>query len=240
MKALILAAGEGTRLGSLTAEIPKPMLSIGGRPIIEHNVRLLRASGVDHIVINLHHRPHPIVAHFGDGRAFGVAIEYSYEPTLLGTAGALGKVRDQFAAEDFFLVYGDNLTTCDLGALQRLHQCRRSVLTMALFHRADPTASGIVGLDAHDRIVRFLEKPKTHEVFSNWVNAGYLMLSPNVLELIPESGPSDFGRDIFGRLLSEGSRIYGYRMSERLWWVDTPEDFARTQEDVARNPLPNS
>ena len=212
MKAMVLAAGEGSRLGALTEDKPKPMLAVGGVPILERNVRLLARYGVEEIVINLHHRPEVIVDHFGDGSRFGVKITYSFEERLLGTAGALGKVRDIFR-DDFFLVYGDNLTTCDLGALMRLHHERAAALTIALYYREDPRASGIVGLDAEDRIVRFVEKPLPDQIFSHWVNAGYLALAPSVLDLIPVSGASDFGHDIFGKL---------------LWWIDSRVDYERT------------
>lgn len=236
MKAMILAAGEGTRLRPLTQSKPKPMLSIAGAPILEHNVRLLAAHGVRDIIINLHHCPDAITGYFGDGSRFNVRIQYSYEEQLLGTAGALKRVAHLFE-EDFFLVYGDNLTTCNLSALLQLHKARSAALTMALFERDDPRASGIVGVDDNGRITRFLEKPRADQIFSHWVNAGYLVLHPSVLDLIPPQGVSDFGRDVFEPLIELRKPVYGYRMSEGLWWIDSLADYERTNNVLDQKML---
>ncbi len=229
---MVLAAGEGTRLRPLTDDRPKPMIEIAGAPILEHNVRLLAAHGVKEIVVNLHYKPEAIEHYFGDGSRFGVSIVYSHEEHLLGTAGGLKKMERAFTGGDFFLVYGDNLTTLDLGALAAHHRERGAVLTMALFEREDPRQSGIVGLDGDDRIVRFLEKPKDDEIFSHWVNAGFLVLSPRLLDAIPAGRPSDFGRDVVRELLARNEPVYGYRMSEPLWWIDSVEDYERTRREA--------
>ncbi|HEV3153081.1 MAG TPA: nucleotidyltransferase family protein [Candidatus Baltobacteraceae bacterium] len=225
---MILAAGEGSRLRPLTLTRPKPMIPVAGTPILEYNVRLLAEHGVRDLTINLHHQPEVITEYFGDGSRFGVKIRYSYEPELLGTAGAVAAVRDLFE-EDFLLVYGDNLSDCNLTALLELHFDRRAALTMALYRREDPQASGIVGVDDDGRVTQFLEKPRPDQVFSNWVNAGYLAISPSVAGAIPSGRPSDFGRDVFGALLDAGRPVYGYRMTEQLWWIDSLADYERTQ-----------
>jgi mannose-1-phosphate guanylyltransferase len=211
------------------------MLEIGGRPILEHNVRLAARSGVRELVINLHHRPQTIVDHFGDGSAFGVSIVYSPERELLGTAGALNAVRSFFERETFAVLYGDNLTTCDLAALVAHHRATAAVATIALFAREDVTASGIVALDEAGLVTRFLEKPRPEEVFSHWVNAGILILEPAVLAAIPPEGASDFGRDVLPALLARGERIAGYTLGENegLWWIDSPADYERTLAEFA-------
>ncbi|MCJ7668608.1 MAG: nucleotidyltransferase family protein [Anaerolineae bacterium] len=227
---MILAAGEGTRLRPLTDHIPKPMLLVAGKPILEHTLELLARYGISEVVINLHHQPQTIVDHFGDGSRWGVHITYSFESELLGTAGAVKKVREQFDSS-FLTLYGDNLTTCDLTRLTVFHRAKGGIATIALHYRDDPTASGIATLDDRDRITRFVEKPKSHQVFSHWVSAGLLVLEPEVLDVIPEGGPSDLGRDLFPSLLARGEATYGYRMSqgEYLWWIDTPEDLQRVK-----------
>ncbi len=226
MKAMILAAGEGTRLRPLTERMPKPMLRIGGRPILEHNIRLLAKHGIRELVINLHHCPDVVTSYFGDGHPWGVRITYSYEPVLLGTAGAVKNVADFFDST-FLVVYGDNLTTCDIGQLCSFHRQKSGLGTVGVFRRDNPTSSGIVALDEQDRITRFLEKPKPHEVFSHWVNAGLLVWETEVLDYIPANAPSDFGRDVLPALIAGGRPLYGYRMSEGLWWIDTLEDYER-------------
>ena len=230
MKAMILAAGQGTRLRPLTDHIPKPMVLVAGKPILEHNLELLTRHGISDVVINLHHQPQTIVDHFGDGSRWGVHITYSFEPELLGTAGAVKRVQEQFDST-FLVLYGDNLTTCDLTRLTVFHQAKGGIATIALHYRDDPTASGIATLDDRDRITRFVEKPMPHQIFSLWVNAGILVLEPEVLDVTPEGGPSDLGRDLFPSLLARGEAIYGYRMSqgEYLWWIDTPEDLQRVK-----------
>lgn len=226
---MALAAGEGTRLRPLTERMPKPMLPIAGRPILEHNIRLLVRHGIRELVINLHHCPEKVVSYFGDGRSLGVAITYSYEPVLLGTAGAVKKAGSFFDGT-FLVVYGDNLTNCDIGRLSAFHQEKGGIGTVALFRRDDPLVSGIAGLDENDRITDFLEKPQLHEVFSHWVSAGLLILEQEVLDYVPAEYPSDFGRDVLPALLRAGQALYGYRMSEGLWWIDTLEDYRRVEE----------
>lgn len=227
MNAMLLAAGEGSRLRPLTLDRPKPMIAIAGAPILEHNVRLLAAHGVRRIVINVHHKPHVIMDYFGDGSRFGVEISYSLEERLLGTAGGI-KQASAFLGEEFFVIYGDNLSTCNLNALRDLHERRRATLTMALYERDNPTASGIVGLDANDRVVRFLEKPRADQIFSNWVNAGYLVMNSAVLTHVADGAFSDFGHDVFEPLIAREAPVYGYRMSEKLWWIDNYDDYERT------------
>ncbi len=237
-KAMLLAAGKGTRLRPLTDAVSKCMMMIAGKPILEHNVARLKSHGVRDIVINLHYQPDSITAHFGDGSRFGVHITYSFEPELLGTAGAVRKVAARFDAP-FFVWYGDNLSDCRLDRLWQFHEARGGVATIALHHRDDPTQSGIVGLDANDRVTRFLEKPRAEQVFSHWVSAGLLVLEPRALDAIAAEGPADFGRDVFPALLERGETIYGYRMAddEHLWWVDTLADYEMAQSALAAPPV---
>jgi mannose-1-phosphate guanylyltransferase len=227
-KAMLLAAGQGTRLRPLTETVPKCMVALANKPVLEYNIEWLRRYGVVDLVINLFHLPDVVMDYFGDGSRWGVHITYSLESEMLGTAGGVRNVADLFDSP-FFVWYGDNLSTCDLHNLYAFHRAKGGVATIALYYRKDPTASGIVGLDAQDRITRFLEKPRPEQVFSHWVNAGILLLEPQVLEAIPPDGSPDFGRDVFPALLAAGERIYGYRLTqeEGLWWIDTADDLDR-------------
>jgi NDP-sugar pyrophosphorylase family protein len=226
LKAMLLAAGMGERLAPFTDNAPKPMMEIEGKPILEYGVQLCAHHGIRELIVNLHHCPDVITRYFGDGHSWGVRITYSHESVLLGTAGAVKKVADEFG-ETFLVLYGDNLTTCDLGRLIEFHRNKGGSATMALFYRENATASGIAQLDASDRVIRFLEKPRSGEVFSPWVNAGLLVLEPAVLDLIPDGQPYDFGRDVLPSLLASGASVYGYRMTEGLWWADSPDDLER-------------
>jgi len=173
MRAVILAAGEGRRLRPLTEHTPKPMLAVAGKPLLEHNVGLLARYGIRDIVINTHYRAQSIEEYFGDGRAFGVQIAYSRERELLGTAGALTPLRRELSST-FLVLYGDNLTSCNLRALVEFHRSKGAVVTLAVFRREDATDVGIVSMGENDRVERFLEKPAPDQVFSSWVNAGIM------------------------------------------------------------------
>jgi len=240
-KAMLLAAGQGTRLRPLTDRVPKCMIPIGGKPILERNIQWLGKFGITEIIINLCHLPDAIRSHLGDGSKWGARIVYSVEREALGTAGGVKNVA-WFFDGPFVVWYGDNLSTCDLGRFWRFHQEKGGLATIALFHREDVSQSGIIGLGASDRVVRFLEKPKRDQIFSHWVNAGIYILEPGVLDFIPAEGRPDFGRDIFPLLLDAGHALYGYRMShdEGLWWIDTPEDLRRVQEVMAATRPPTA
>jgi NDP-sugar pyrophosphorylase family protein len=230
MKALLLAAGEGKRLRPLTESLPKPMISIGGRPILEQNVNLLARYGIRDIAINLHHCPDAVRNHFGDGSRFGVGITYSYEPKLLGTAGAVKQLESYFH-NTFIVIYGDNLINCDLKRLISFHRGHGGIVTIAVHFREDMSNSGVVALDGRNRVIHFLEKPQGNQPLSNWVNAGVLVLEREVLQYIPPDAPSDFGREILPNLLAKGEQIYGYKFSgdEQIWWIDRMEDYKKVQ-----------
>jgi len=225
---MLLAAGSATRLGELAQEMPKPMLPVGGRPLIEHTVRQLSRYGVEDVVINLHRLGSVIRNHFGDGSRFGVRMHYSEESTLLGTAGGVKRC-EALLDETFLLVYGDNLTTCRFDALVDFHRAHGGIATIALFWRDDVSAHSAVERRDDGRIVRFVEKPPPAEAPSHWISAGVIVFEPAIMRFIPGDRPADFGFDVFPALLRAGERLYGYEMSadEGLWWIDTPESHAR-------------
>ena len=206
------------------------MIEIGGRPILEHNVRMLVRYGVADITINTHYMPAAVTGHFGDGSAFGARIVYSHEPELLGTAGALNAVRDRFD-ETFLVVYGDNLTTCDLSRLLKCHRSGGGIGTIALYRREDVSHSGVALLDEGNRILTFVEKPGSEERIGQWVNAGILVFEPAIFRYIPERDFSDLGRDVLPAALTAGEVLRGYRMNEQLWWIDSLADYDRTLAD---------
>jgi NDP-sugar pyrophosphorylase family protein len=227
LRALILAAGYGRRLGSLTAKRPKPMIEIAGKPILHYNVELVARAAVRDVTINVHHNGKAIRDYFGDGSAFGVTIAYLDEPVLLGTAGTARVVASRSPDDDLLVVYGDNLSTIDLRALIAFHRDNNADASMALYHRDDIRSSGAAQIDAADRIAAFVEKPST-QACAGWVNAGYLIFRSALLAGTPEAVPSDLSRDVVPALIAQGRRIYGYRMTEALWWIDTPADYERT------------
>lgn len=231
MQALILAAGLGTRLGALTADLPKCMLPVAGRPLVEHLVRLLVAHDVRDLAINLHHRPEAIVDHLGDGAALGARITYSREERLLGTAGAAKRLEHYFDGS-FLVVYGDGFTNVDLGRLVRAHAARAHAgphATLLLYRVPNPTACGLVDLASGGRVRRFVEKPPPHEVFTDLASAGILILDRELLGLVPADRESDLGRDLLPLLVRAGLAVYGEELlfGEYLVDIGTPESYCR-------------
>lgn len=237
MKALILAAGKGTRLKELTTDRPKPMLNVGNEPLLAFHVRRLRESGVTQIAINLHHAPQVITGYFGDGRRLGVQIEYSYEPELLGTAGAAKKL-EAFLDDSFFVVYGDVFTNVDFVHLARLHTQKKqhagaaAGLSMALYRVPNPSECGLVELDEDGRVRRFVEKPPPDQVFTDLANAGILVCDVPLLDLIPRETVFDFGRDLIPLLLARDIAVFGEPITPEEYVIDigTPAGFRRAQQ----------
>ena len=241
MKAMLLAAGLGTRLRPLTNNLPKCMLPVAGKPVLARNIEWLRDQGVVDIVVNLHYFPEAVTNYFGDGGDFGVRITYSHETELMGTAGAVWAARRFFAAEDRFLVlYADNLIRCDLARLYAQHLLHRAALTMALYWREDVSASGVVDLDSQGRIIGFKEKPRPGETESHLINAGLFLCRQRVVDWIPAGYSSDFGHNVLPAMLSAQERLWGHVMnaSESLHWIDTLADLSRTNRHFEENSLP--
>ena len=226
---MILAAGEGTRLKPLTDTMAKPMVPIGPMPLLEHTLRLLKKYGITSCAINLHHKPATVSGYFGDGSGLGMALTYSREPALLGTAGAVRKLKDYFDTT-FVLIYGDVYTACDLGALLEFHRGRKGLATIGLYNVPNPTECGIVELDKDSRIRRFLEKPRPEEVFSQLANAGVYVLEPGIMDCIPENSVCDFGRDVFPLMLSRGMPLYGYTIKEYLIDIGSMDKYQQARE----------
>ncbi len=219
-RAMLLAAGEGTRLRPLTLDTPKTMLPIGGKPLVGHTVTWLRKHGVTDVGINLHYRGQQIVDYLKDGSAFGVKTTYSHEETLLGTAGGTKRLESLFAGDRLVVVYGDMLTDLDLGKMAAYHVLTGAVATIALFEVADPSQCGIVELDPAGRVLSFVEKPARGTAKGNLANGGVYILEPEVLDSIPRDGYSDFGFHIFPELLRAGRRVSGYKLSPQEYLID--------------------
>jgi NDP-sugar pyrophosphorylase family protein len=214
-KAMVLAAGEGTRLRPLTETRAKPVIPVLDRPLIGHTLRLLARYGIEEVGVNLHHLPGQVREVVGDGGRYGLSVRFSFEEELLGTAGAVKRMESLFD-EDFFVIYGDNFLSIDLGALADLYAAKRCDALIGLFRSADPSSCGIVERDAERRVTRFIEKPAPGETNSDAANAGIYVLSPRALETIPAATFWDFGRDVFPALLADGAPIYAEHVNGYL------------------------
>ena len=219
---MILAAGEGQRLGEITNKIPKPMIEINGKPVLEHNLEMCRKAGVNDIYINLHHLPDKIRNYFDDGSNYGVNIKYNFEPDLLGTAGALLPFKKNLKDDSFFVIYGDNYISFDLLHLKSFNEKMNADISILFHWRKDVSNSGIAIFNNKDRITKFVEKPVDPNDNGDWVNAGvYYIETCDIIDLIEIK--DDFGVDIFPRLLNMDYDLYGLKTAADLIAIDTPE-----------------
>lgn len=233
MKAMVLCAGYGSRLGNLTRELPKPLLRVAGRPLLEYILRNLQRHGFSDAVLNLHFGPDLVRSAFGDGSELGIRLKYSFEPELLGTAGGVKNVEAEFAGESEFLVhYGDIVTDQNLSEMVAFHRDKRALATI-LVHRRE-TSNSSVKIDENQRVTEFLERPdpsywETHRWV--WVNSGIMLFSPDVLSEVPPRVPCDWPRDIFPKLLESG-RLFAFPLSGYRVAVDSPERLEQVQRDL--------
>ncbi len=217
MRAMVMAAGVGTRLRPLTCTIPKPMVPVVNSPVLEHVLNLLKRHRINEVAINLHSQPHLIKDYFGDGSSFGMSIFYSPEEILMGTAGGVKKV-EQYFNETFLVMSGDGISNVDLTAAVRFHKKSKALATIVLKQVDYPLEYGVVITDKKGRITRFLEKPAWGEVFSNAANTGIYIFEPEIFEDIPYGEVYDFGHQLFPKLLEKQAPLYGYITKD--FWCD--------------------
>ncbi|MBW1973559.1 MAG: nucleotidyltransferase family protein, partial [Deltaproteobacteria bacterium] len=209
-----------------------------GKPILEHNIEWLRDYGIRDVYINLHHLPGAIKNYFKDGKKWDVNIAYSYEQKLLGTAGGVKKIVEDFwikgkwkekksnsyeaLYDPFLVVYGDNLFEYDLRKIIDFHERKKGVATIALYKKEKVDQSGIALLDDDDRIIMFIEKPKPNEPISHFVNTGLYILTPSILDHIPSKKLIDFGKDVFPQMIKKRENIFGIVLKNNIIAIDTP------------------
>lgn len=231
MKALFLAGGMGTRLKPLTDELPKPMVPIMNKPLLERNMENLKTFGIHDIVISTCYKSKYIQEYFGDGSKFGLSIEYVCEDIPLGTGGAIKKTEHLF--DDTFLVFNaDILCNMDYTDLIDFHKSKSAAVTIAVTQVENPSAYGVIEYDKNGYAVSFTEKPKADEIKSNYINAGVYVIEPEVLREIPGNRPVSVEREVFPALLQKGKKVAVYKSGS--YWMDigTPEKYLQTHDDI--------
>ncbi|MEO8661612.1 MAG: NDP-sugar synthase [Bryobacteraceae bacterium] len=231
MKAMILAAGKGTRVRPITNIVPKPMIPLLGKPLMESIVEHLRNSGFDQIVVNTSHLAPVIQSYFRDGSQFGVQMAYSFEGLLsagklegeaIGSAGGMKRVQEfsGFFDDTFAVLCGDALVNVDFREAVRFHRERGAVATIILrdVPREEVFRYGVVATDENGRISQFQEKPNVDEAISTRINTGIYLFEPSVFEFIPSSRPFDIGGELFPALVAAGAPIFGVELP--FEWVD--------------------
>ena len=221
MKAIILAGGLGERLRPLTNKIPKPLLPINGKPIMQHAIENLKKYGITEIIIAVSHHAQKIQEYFGDGSRLGVKISYSIEEIPLGTGGAI-KTAAKNLDQTFIAINGDNLADFNWADIINQHKNNNAQITLALSPREDVENWGIARLDGK-KIVEFIEKPTREEAPSNLNNAGGYVFEPEALEILPE-GKSSIERDCFEIQTKKGV-VFAYNHSGQWFPTDNLEKY---------------
>ena len=210
MKVVIIAGGQGTRIASVNSEIPKAMIPIDGKPILEYEVEMAKRYGFTEFLFIIGHLGEKISSYFGEGSKWGVNIEYYQEEKPLGTAGALGFLKEKLK-EDFFVFYGDTVMDFDMNAMLAYHKEKNADATLFLHPNDHPYDSDIVDLDGTGKVSRFFNKP--HEdgfISKNVVNAALFIFSPRILEEIEVGVKSHIEKNVLPRCLDKRLNLYGY------------------------------
>ena len=232
MRAVVLVGGVGTRLRPLTSDLPKQMLPIVDRPMIEHVVGHLAAHGVEEVVLSLGFLPDAFLDTYPDGRCAGLPLHYAVEPEPLDTAGAIRfAVEDAGIDEAFLVLNGDVLTDLAVDELIGFHRASGAEATVSLTPVDDPSRYGVVPTDADGRVTGFVEKPPAGAAPCNWINAGTYVFEPSVIDRIEPGRRVSVEREVFPAMADEGV-LYGLR--SEAYWVDTgtPETYLGVQLDL--------
>ena len=232
--AVIMAGGKGSRLRSITNdEIPKPMVPVDGKPLLEYQVEKLKTYGIKKIVMIVGHLGEKIVDHFKDGKDFGVEIDYIFEKEPLGTAGAFYYLKDKIDAKDFMLVFGDVFFDMDFDRMEDFH-FKNSALTTLLAHpNGHPYDSDLIQTDDTGRVIGFDSKHNVRDYwYDNMVNAGMYIINRKLLDLVKEPVKTDFEKDILANQVQLGANIYAYHTPEYVKDVGTVDRINATVEEL--------
>ena len=229
MRAMVLAAGLGTRLRPITFDLPKPMVPVLNRPVMEHILRLLARHGFTETIANLHWFPELIQDYFGDGSQLGVELSYSFEEQLLGTSGGVRNAAE-FLGDSFLIISGDALSDIDLTAMREFHESHDGIATLATKRVDDTSQFGVAITGADGRIQGFQEKPDPAEALSDLANCGIYMFRSEIFDFFPAPGTSkaagagdpegfaDWAMDVFPRLLEGDVPFYSHEID--AYWND--------------------
>jgi len=231
-KAFILAAGRGVNMRPFTYEIPKTLIPVRGKPILEYSIERLRDSGLKDIYILIGHLGDKIVAHFGDGSRFGVKITYIKEKKEHGTAAPLLYAKSYLQGSPFVMMYGDILADINISDFVDFHQSHAGIASLAVTSSSQPNEFGVINLHG-SKIVSFTEKPSKEKRVSNFINAGIFILNPDIFKYIPQKGYSMLEKDVFPKLV-ELDKLYGYPFSGQWYDIGTPEIYEEVLKEWKR------
>ncbi|MDX5447025.1 MAG: HAD-IIIA family hydrolase [Bacteroidota bacterium] len=229
--AVILAGGKGTRLASVTGDIPKPMVPLMGKPVLEYQIELLARYGFSEVWILVNHLKEHIISHFGDGSPWGLTIHYYEETQPLGTTGGIKAIEDKLD-QSFLVLYGDVILDMDLDRLWDFHESKNAEATLVIHPNDHPYDSDLLEIDEDDRVIAFHPKPHPEGFrYHNQVNAAVYVLEPTFLRFLEEGIKADFGRDIFPKAHSQ-TRMFGYSTPEYIKDMGTPDRMRKVEGDI--------
>jgi len=234
MQAVIMAGGRGTRLAALTKdEIPKPMVPLFGKPLLEWQTEQLKDNGITEIVMVIGHLGEKIKEYFGNGEKFGIHIQYIEEKEPLGTAGGFYYLSQLIYGDYFLLVFGDVLFAIDIARMEKFHREKGAEVTLFVHPNGHPFDSDLVKLDKDNKVSCFDSKHNTRNYwYDNCINAGFYILSKNILSKVTSPVKTDLEKDILMKLAETGEEIYGYRSPEYIKDVGTVERIRQTMKDI--------
>lgn len=237
MKVVILAGGKGTRMGSLSQNIPKPMISIAGKPILQHQIEFAKRFNLTEIFMLTGYKGEVIEDYFGNGEHWGVNISYYRENTPLGTAGAVKEIEDYL--NDYFLVfYGDVILDIDLDSLIQFHSKITPLATLVVHPNDHPYDSDLIEINNEGRVIMFHSKPHKQDIFlRNLVNAALYILSPEIMNFVSKGVYADFGKDVFPKVVNSGKIVYAYNTPEYMKDIGTPERLKEVEHDILSGKL---
>jgi len=225
VKAIILAGGRGTRLAPYTTILPKPLMPLGEKPVLELLIERIRESGINEIILAVGYLAELIMSYFGDGSKYGVKLFYQKEEKPLGTAGPIAGIKD--LNESFLVVNGDILTTLDFKALLAFHKSKKALVTIALHKRQTKIDYGLIELNDDDRIVSYTEKP----VMDHLVSMGIYVFEPSILHFMQENTKQDIP-DLIKEVIAKNGIVCGY-VSEDYWLdIGRPSDYEQALKDM--------
>ena len=232
--AVIMAGGKGSRLRSITNdEIPKPMVPVDGKPLLEYQVEALKEYGIKKIVMIVGHLGEKIMEHFKDGKDFGVDIDYIVEKEPLGTAGAFYYLKDKTDAKDFLLVFGDVFFDIDFDRMEDFHFKNAALTTLLAHPNGHPYDSDLIQTDDNGKVIGFDSKNNVRDYwYDNMVNAGMYVINRELLELVGEPVKIDFEKDILANQVKNGANIYAYHSPEYVKDVGTVDRINATVEEL--------
>ena len=239
MKAMILAAGFGSRLKPLTLSLPKPMFPILNQPLLEHTLHFLSSQGIQDIIVNVHHLPEEIIDYFGDGSNFGVRLVFSIEEEILGTAGGLKKAQEFLERETFLVMNSDVLADINLASLLKVHNEKNACLTLLVRQDANPEKYKPIQLADDGRIIRFVDASFNHpsKKTQRVMFTGIQVMEPEIFSRIPEDKFFGTTEDVFPSLVEEGLPVYG--VLHEKYWIDigTRETYIQAHADALEGRL---